>query len=155
MYIFIYMQSCADMKCTIYRSRCSDYQCSSRLAINKASHLNVISFNSSSIQFSAYDFIEFVFAILVAASSSSEPLSPSESDPTDPALFLSVLLYADLTVEEMFCLVLKCEQICGRSAKSHYSPPCSAALHEANLRRRKKTGEGKRKCSFSLRQTSD
>lgn len=40
----------------------------------------------------------------------------------------------------MFCLILKCEEICGQSAKSHYSPPCSTVLHEANPRRRKKTG---------------
>ena len=65
--------------------------------------------------------------------------SPSESDPTDPALFLSVLFWVDLTVEEMFCLILKCEEICGRSAKSHYSPPCSALLHEANPEEEEKT----------------
>lgn len=69
---------------------------------------------------------------------SSQPLSPSESDPTDPALSLSVLLSADLTVEEMFCLILKCEEICGRSAKSHYSPPCFGCV--TNPRRRGKNG---------------
>lgn len=65
---------------------------------------------------------------------------PSKPDSFDLALFLTVLLYADLTVEEMFCLILMCEEICGRSAKSHYSPPCSAALHGANL-----SGRGKKK----------
>lgn len=65
-------------------------------------------------------------------------VSPGKSDPSGPALFLRVLLYADLTGEEMFCLILKCEEICGQPAKTHYSPPCSAVLHEANPRRRKK-----------------
>lgn len=82
--------------------------------------------------------------MIFVPASSSQPLSPIESDPTDSVLFLSVLLYVDLTVEEMFCLILKCEEICGQSAKSHYSPPCSALLHEANPRKRKKLGERER-----------
>lgn len=57
---------------------------------------------------------------------------------TDPPLFLGVLHSADLTGEEMFCLIPKREEIRGQSAKSHYSPACSAALHEASPRREKK-----------------
>lgn len=86
----------------------------------------------------------------------SLPPPLTESDPTDPVLFLSVLLYADLTVEEMFCLILKCEEICGRSAKSHYSPPCSAMLHEANPRMRKKLRrERQRRKMLILSQTDE
>lgn len=45
----------------------------------------------------------------------------------------------------MFCLILKCEEICGRPAKSHYSPPCSAVLHEASPRMSKKHGRQRKK----------
>lgn len=70
---------------------------------------------------------------------------PGESDPTDPALFLGLLLYTDLTAEEMFCLILKCEEMCGRPAKSHYSPPSEAALYKANSRGRKERGRQREK----------
>lgn len=82
-------------------------------------------------------------------------LSTSESDPSDPALFLSVLLYADLTVEEMFCLILKCEESCGQAAKSHYSPPRLAVLREAYLRRRQNRRERQRKNMFLFTQTDE
>lgn len=70
----------------------------------------------------------------------------------DPSLCLGVLLYADLTAEEMFCLILKCEESCGVSAKSHYSPPCLAVLHEACPRRRQRT---QRKKMFIFLQTDE
>lgn len=90
--------------------------------------------------------------------STPQHFSPGESDPTGPALFLRVLLYADLTGEEMFCLILKCEEICGRPAKSHYSPPCSAVLHEASPRTSKehgRQGDRERKYAYSPKKTSD
>lgn len=85
------------------------------------------------------------FFISTVFLSTPQRFSPGESDPTGPALFLRVLLYADLTGEEMFCLILKCEEICGRPAKSHYSPPCSAVLHEASPRTSKKHGRQRKK----------
>lgn len=69
--------------------------------------------------------------------------------PWPSAFFLTVLLYTDLTVEEMFCLILKCEEICSQSAKSHYSPRCLTELHKANpVRRKKQERDRGRKCSY-------
>lgn len=49
-----------------------------------------------------------------------EPLSLiPEPDTTDPLIFLSVPLVADPAEEEMFCLILKCEENCCEPAKSH------------------------------------
>lgn len=106
------------------------------LAINKAIYHNITSFNASSIQFSVYEFLFFQLLSLPLPLCVFLPLNLI----TLTKHFPCVLLYADLTVEEMFCLILKCEEICGQSAKSHYSPPCSAVLHEANPRRRGEKG---------------
>lgn len=102
--------------------------------------------------------IYHIFYICSFFLSTPQQFSPGESDPTGPAFFLRVLLYADLTGEEMFCLILKCEEICGRPAKSHYSPPCSAVLHEASPRMSKKhgrQGDRERKYAYSPKKTSD
>lgn len=130
----------------------ANYHCSSHLAINKAIYPKVISLDLSSIQISAYDFIEVLSMPYLSQFRPFQSLSPSKPDPTDPGLFLSVLLSADLTVEEMFCLILKCEEICGQSAKSHYSPTCSAALQ---TQERGKNASEREEEMFILPQTDE
>lgn len=127
-----------------------NYPCTSHLEIDKSMYLSQLSLRP--VFLLQFDGI-FISSIFVRTAS-SQLLTPSDSDPTDPALFLSVLLYADLTGEEMFCLILNCEEICGQSAKSHYSPPCSAVLHRANQGKRKKQ-QTERECPYSLRRGSD
>lgn len=70
-----------------------------------------------------------------------------EPDSTDPLIFLCVLLVADPAEEEMFCLILKCEENCCEPAKSHQSTASLCfSCHE---------NQGERKCLCCPRHSSD
>jgi len=110
--------------------------------INKAIHLNVIQ-HYSSIQVSVYDFnfCDLCPGLLLFLSFSQWIWSHWPSTfPQCPALC------RNSQKRKLFCLILKCEEICQVSL---LTTVFSAVLSEANPRKRERKG------SYSPRQTSD